>query len=139
MIECWDCRTEKEDVAFENKRPGHRRAVCSVCMLKRKFIRQNGLQKEWTRQKQEERRKKRRDKLRVLVDAYLSERGCIECGESNPQVLQFDHVRGEKYKNVSWLIKNGKSLESVCAEISKCEVRCANCHQLKTNAEFGYP
>jgi hypothetical protein len=41
-------------------------------------------------------------------------------------VLQFDHVRGLKRREVSTMLVF--SLASIDAEIAKCEVRCANCH-----------
>jgi len=57
---------------------------------------------------------------------------CVDCGESNPIILEFDHVRGKKKSNVSDMANQPYSIEAVQKEIDKCEVRCANCHRIVT-------
>lgn len=34
------------------------------------------------------------------------------------------------------MVKNGFSIENIFLEIEKCEVRCANCHLIKTARDF---
>ena len=64
---------------------------------------------------------------------YKNTHPCIDCGFSDPRALQFDHVRGTKHKNVSLLIRGkNKALLTLKNEIDKCEIRCANCHSIKT-------
>lgn len=58
--------------------------------------------------------------------------GCKDCGESNPIVLDFDHIRDKKY-NVSRMIHDGFSWKAISKEIQKCEVVCANCHRIRTH------
>ena len=59
--------------------------------------------------------------------------GCRDCGELDPIVLDFDHVRGKKVANIAEMC--GKvSEKTMLAEIAKCDVRCANCHRRKTYA-----
>lgn len=79
-----------------------------------------------------------RVKKRKLLLDFLKDKKCVDCGETNPVVLQFDHVRGEKTKNIAILINNGSSWERVLNEIDKCEIRCANCHMIKTARQFGW-
>lgn len=69
--------------------------------------------------------------------AYLGEHACVDCGESDPVVLQFDHVR-DKRNNVSTMLRGGFAWSTVLAEIEKCEVRCGNCHRRKTAREQGF-
>jgi hypothetical protein len=73
---------------------------------------------------------------RARIWAYLREHPCIDCGESDAAVLEFDHVR-DKQADVSQLVSNGVSWALIASEIEKCEVRCVNCHIRKTAREVG--
>lgn len=64
--------------------------------------------------------------------------GCIDCGEVDPIVLHFDHVRGKKLGNVTTMAHAQRPLEVLRAEIAKCEVRCANCHTRRTASTGGW-
>jgi hypothetical protein len=57
--------------------------------------------------------------------------GCADCGENNPIVLDFDHLKDKKY-NISRMIHDGFSWRSIKKEIEKCQVVCANCHRIRT-------
>jgi len=63
---------------------------------------------------------------------YLDDLVCVDCGEPDSRVLQFDHVRGEKRANVTQMVSKGYSWETILAEIDKCDVVCANCHAKRT-------
>lgn len=67
---------------------------------------------------------------------YLSSHPCVDCGESDIVVLEFDHLR-DKVADVSVLARGGYSLEAIQKEIDKCEVVCANCHRRRTARQFG--
>jgi len=82
--------------------------------------------------KQKIKNNKRRDKNRNYVLEYLSGHPCVDCGETDPVVLEFDHVR-DKDKKISDLINY--SHNRLKEEILKCEVRCSNCHKRKTSKE----
>ena len=72
------------------------------------------------------------------VFEYLMRNPCIDCGESDPVVLEFDHRdSNEKIESISNLIRDA-SWERIETEIKKCDVRCANCHRRKTAAQFEY-
>ena len=73
-----------------------------------------------------------------FVRDYLLRHPCIDCGETDPIVLHFDHVRGKKEGNISKGVHTAWSLEKLALEIEKCEVRCANCHLRKTAKEFDW-
>jgi hypothetical protein len=79
-----------------------------------------------------------RQTLREYAWEYLSTHPCVDCGETDPAVLEFDHVYGEKNQDVSVLIGRGSSLEALKREIALCEARCANCHRRKTAKERGF-
>lgn len=59
--------------------------------------------------------------------------GCIDCGIKNPVILEFDHVNGQKINNIADMVNQSYGLTIIKEEIRKCEVRCANCHRIKTH------
>lgn len=63
-------------------------------------------------------------------------RECVDCGETNPLLIDFDHL-WDKRADVSYMIHAGFSWTRIEAEIDKCDVRCANCHARKTAREVG--
>lgn len=66
------------------------------------------------------------------VSAIKLERGCIDCGyREHPAALQFDH-RDPKTKRFSIAKGLTRSKRAILAEIAKCEVRCANCHAIRS-------
>lgn len=65
-----------------------------------------------------------------LVD-YLLDNPCVDCGEADILVLDFDH-QGNKTLAVSTMMSNKYAWSTIEAEIAKCEVRCSNCHRRKT-------
>jgi hypothetical protein len=60
-----------------------------------------------------------------------------DCGEGDPVVLDFDHVRGEKLFSVSKGLTD-RSFDTLVAEMAKCEVVCANCHRRRTARRAGF-
>lgn len=69
----------------------------------------------------------------------LKQSVCIGCGEVNPIVLEFDHKDGvEKIESVGRMVGNGYSWETIEKEIEKCEIRCANCHRIRTAEQQGW-
>ncbi len=66
----------------------------------------------------------------TFLQAFLETHPCVDCGERDPVVLEFDHL-GEKCFNVSSGLRFRK-WELVLAEMEKCEVVCANCHRRRT-------
>jgi hypothetical protein len=67
----------------------------------------------------------------MLLIKQLKDKPCKDCGvQYPPYVMDFDHVRGEKVKNVSSM--RSQSLEAIVLEADKCDVVCANCHRART-------
>lgn len=70
-------------------------------------------------------------RMQALCNEIKMETGCVDCGyRLHPSALQFDHVpmKGRKIKEVSKFTDPKKMRE----EMKKCEIRCANCHFIKT-------
>ena len=74
---------------------------------------------------------------RAYVHQHLSIHPCVDCGEKDIVVLEFDHVRGIKEYSINRMLNHNGSLECMIIEIEKCDVRCANCHRRKTHRDFG--
>lgn len=72
------------------------------------------------------------------IAAYLANHPCIDCGKTDMRVLEFDHVCGKKSGNISKMVQTCYSWPTIEAEIAKCEVRCVNCHRIKTSERGGF-
>jgi glucan phosphorylase len=81
-------------------------------------------------------RKTKREENTVSMIDYLKTHHCIDCGESDPIVLEFDHQRDKRYQ-ISRMLGN-HSWENILKEIEKCDVRCANCHRRRTSKQFNW-
>lgn len=75
-------------------------------------------------------------KVKEFIWEYLISHPCVDCGESDPIVLEFDHIQPKKF-NLSMRARERK-MEDVIIEIRKCEIRCANCHRRKTSKQYGW-
>ena len=82
-------------------------------------------------------KRKLRETNALKIGEYLTTHPCVDCGESDILVLQFDHVRGSKSFMISDSL-NSHRWDSILIEIAKCDVRCANCHIRKTTLERDY-
>lgn len=133
-------------------------AKCGYCKQRSEFHkhskRADGLQvyckscKSITNREYEARNPSRIDKLyaqkalrRAAAEDYIRDHlrnnPCVDCGEDDWVVLEFDHVRGSKAYAVATLRQGGHSLDLVIAEIAKCDVRCCNCHRRVTYNRAG--
>lgn len=80
----------------------------------------------------------RRMRALELVGRHLITHPCIDCGETDIRVLDFDHRDGaDKGDEVMRLAQGGHGLARIAAEIAKCDVRCRNCHAIVTYERMG--
>ncbi|MDT0203833.1 hypothetical protein [Nocardioides sp. AE5] len=81
----------------------------------------------------------RRLLLQDANDVIKIANGCADCGWAEwARGLDWDHVRGVKVLGVSSMIANSRPWGEILAEMTKCEVVCANCHRLRTKARGQY-
>jgi hypothetical protein len=135
-MQCTKCGTVRE-LSFFRVRRGKHQQPCKKCYLEygRRHYQNN---KQYYIDKTKRYNHGLWEKTRHLVWNYLREHPCVDCGNSDPRVLEFDHVRGEKTHNVSDLKSQHFCWETILTEIEKCEVRCANCHRIKTFDQFSW-
>ncbi len=134
MTICRKCGFDKVDTAFAWRWMvlGIRQKVCRDCrkLENAEWYSRHG---DAHRGKVRQHTAAARERGRAHVSDYLAAHPCVDCGESDPAVLEFDHVRGRKFKDVSKLVAEGYGVGTIALEISKCDVRCANCHRRKTS------
>lgn len=125
-----------EDFNWKAKSRGIRQSNCRKCTKSqlRSHYKDNT---SYYKKKAKARDRANRSANREHLVRYLSEHPCVDCGEERLPTLQFDHVRGQKKFNISAMIRH-HNWDGILQEIVKCEVRCANCHAVKTATQFGY-
>lgn len=104
-----------------------RHSRCRTCRNEERMERYER-NKEHELEYKAERQVRKREEARHYVYSYLGSHRCVDCGESDPMVLTFDHVRGTKKMYISQMVNQGYSLKALQEEIDKCVVRCGNCH-----------
>lgn len=76
--------------------------------------------------------------VRAIRD-YKASKGCMDCGEKDPLVLDLDHRdRSTKSFAVADSAKIGMALKNLMAEAEKCDVVCANCHRRRTAKQMNW-
>ena len=72
----------------------------------------------------------------TFVNRVKAMYGC-ECGEKDPRMLDLHHrdPLTKKYE-VSRMVWNGSSLETIKDEMRKCEISCKRCHVLEHQPEM---
>ena len=133
MGRCNHCGQEKADDQFnwKNKGKGVRQKYCRECkkVHQKKYYQKSKDSYLVTIRKS---KAKRLQCGRQLLKEYLLEHPCVDCGNADIRVLQFDHVRGVKVTEVMKLAHQGVKWSRVEEEIAKCDIRCANCHMIRT-------
>ena len=67
-----------------------------------------------------------REDIRARLLAFFLAHPCVDCGEQDAIVLQFDHEDpSRKSATVADLFKRGFSWRTIEKEIAKCQIRCA--------------
>ncbi|MEP6694267.1 MAG: hypothetical protein ABJB39_06460 [Chloroflexota bacterium] len=123
------------DFAFDNMAKGTRQRHCRKCQAAYRRAHYLANREEYIR-REAARIKKYRLENRALMLAYLLDHPCVDCGRTNPVMLDFDHRDPAlKRGNVSELAAR-QPWRLVLREIAKCDVRCANCHLKRTAQQF---
>lgn len=133
MKKCHICKSEKALSEFnkKNNRKDGLQTHCKECnrKLSRNYYKNN---KEKHLKTILFRHKENREFLQKYIIDYLKKHSCVDCKQNNIIVLEFDHVRGIKKMNISTMLHHNVSLKTLKLEIDKCDVRCRNCHMIRT-------
>jgi hypothetical protein len=78
-----------------------------------------------------ETKKPRRLNIRNKYKEYKKTLKCSKCGFADYRALQFHHVDDNKNFNIASSINGSHGWNTILEEIKKCEVLCANCHQIE--------
>ena len=138
MKVCSVCKQDKDESEFykNSSRKDGLQTYCILCSKTRSKIRYKNFSKnDLLKMRSKEKEVRKRNKQ--FIWDYLRDHPCVDCGEQDPIVLEFDHIR-DKYLAISELVRSAVSLVKLEKEISKCEVRCANCHRRKTAKQFNW-
>lgn len=134
MRRCNKCFKEKDEKEFHWKiKNVRRKTTCSSC--EKEYHKSHYLNNENYRNKCKESAKVKNKEynernLSILGD-ILQTNCCADCGETNPIVLEFDHIKGKSI-GIARLKRNAASIKTLLSEVSKCEIVCANCHRKRT-------
>jgi hypothetical protein len=131
LRKCYRCGEFKpvEEFSWRRKTKGQRDSFCRPCRSaygkehyaanRQRYIDQAAVSKQ---------------KIRLARTKYLIEffetHPCIDCGETDPIVLEFDHLRDKLFAIGPHLAR--RKWQSILNEMEKCEVVCANCHRRRT-------
>lgn len=145
MKVCTKCNKKKLSSEFGSNISKHDslQSWCRICTTEYK--------KQWYKDNSEEAKRRiklkkeeyRKNNAQFLI-SYFLKHPCVDCGETDPLVLEFDHRDPkEKTSTVSQLLKDypassGQSFSKVVQEIEKCDVRCANCHRKRTARQMNW-
>ena len=134
LKKCTNCKLEKDLNDFnknKSKKDGLNN-ICRICSNIRcnKYYLENKVKHKENTKKNT---KKIIQKNRINLFEFLKSNPCVDCGEIDPIVLEFDHIDPKtKIENISTLMTQGFKWSVIKEEIDKCEIRCANCHKRKT-------
>jgi hypothetical protein len=137
LIRCARCGLTKPAADFNWRRRaiGQRDTYCRPCRADYKHEHYAKNRQRYIDNAAARRYRVVHERMVFLVD-YFAAHPCVDCGESDPRVLEFDHQRDKTFNIGSGM--RDRPWQDVLDEIAKCEVRCANCHRRRTAVRFGF-
>lgn len=133
---CYRCGDVKpaEDFAWRRKARDQRDTFCRPCRSaygkehyaahRERYIEQARIQKQQLRLERT-----------TYLPQYFKAHPCVDCGQQDPVVLEFDHLHDKSFSIGAAL--TCRNWQSILNEIQKCEVVCANCRRRRTARRRG--
>jgi hypothetical protein len=128
---CYRCHEVKPaaEFAWRRKQRNQRDSFCRPCRSaygkehyeanKQRYIEQARASKEAIRL----------ERTRYLLE-FFAAHPCVDCGETDPVLLEFDHQEDKSFAIGAKLVQF--AWQRILDEMAKCEVVCANCHRRRT-------
>ena len=127
----WAVRRAQTDRQFNWRRKAIAQMdnMCRPCRAAYKQEHYKANKQRYIDQAAASKRKLRLERTMFLLE-FFKEHPCTDCGEQDPVVLEFDHLRDKSFDIGQAL--SYRNWQSILDEIAKCEVVCANCHRRRT-------
>jgi hypothetical protein len=134
---CGRCRKVMplSDFAWRRKARGQRDNYCRACRAAYKQEHYAAHRERYIANAIRRKRALIAERTAYLIE-FFRKWPCVDCGEADPLVLEFDHL-GHKNFNIARGLPN-RNWQSVLDEIATCDVVCANCHRRRTALRAGF-
>ena len=136
MKRCGRCGEMKplKDFAWRRKAKGQRHNYCRPCHAD--YHREHYLanKERYIAQAAARSQKLYLERTKYLIE-YFASHPCVDCGETDPVVLEFDHL-GDKEFNIGQGLPY-RNWQRILDEIEKCDVVCRNCHRRRESRRMG--
>jgi hypothetical protein len=117
------------DFAWRRKARGQRDNYCRTCRAAYKREHYLAHRERYVANAGRRKRTLIAERVAYLI-TFFREHPCADCGETDPLVLEFDHLADKCFNICQGL--PGRNWQSILDEIAKCDVVCANCHRRRT-------
>ena len=136
MRRCGRCGQLKpvEEFAWRRKKKGQRHNYCRSCHSEYHRDHYLAHRQRYIDQAAQHKKTLRLERTLQLIE-YFRTHPCVDCGEPDPVLLEFDHIRDKSFEIAAKLIDY--SWKRILEEVEKCEVVCANCHRHRTAQRRG--
>jgi hypothetical protein len=133
---CCRCRELKppEDFSWRRKKKGERDSFCRPCRKAYGKEHYAANRQRYIDQAAVRKRALAVERTKFLI-GYFATNPCVDCGEADPVVLEFDHLHEKSF--AIGLKLTDRRWQDILDELSKCEVVCANCHRRRTARRRG--
>jgi hypothetical protein len=133
---CYRCRDLKpiEDFAWRRRAKGQHDSFCRPCRSAYGREHYQANRQRYIDQAGKVKRRLTRERTLYLLE-FFKTHPCVDCGERDPVVLEFDHLRDKSFAIGPSLSRRG--WQDILDEMKKCEVVCANCHRRRTAKRRG--
>src|SRR5688572_11229979 len=118
---CYRCHETKpaEDFAWRRKHQNQRDSFCRPCRAAYKREHYLANKQRYIAQAAARSKKLLWKRMAFLIE-YFDAHPCADCGERDPLVLEFDHLRDKKFDIATAL--HSRAWRTIIDEMAKCEV-----------------